>query len=376
MFHIADIFFYLKQSNRLEFCFKSERFCSEIEQLRDLFSVFAAQKSWHGICIFNMTARRKRMELLLSTFNMVMPMFVIVFAGYLLRRFGVLEESVALRLNNLCYRVLLPCSMFRSALTMRFDKAYIWLALFELATIAISVPLLCWVVPKIVPDRRQAGAVVQTCFRTNTAIFGVSLMESICGNENLAPMVVVIATVVLGFNVAATVELTYFSGEKTDGRMSPRKLLYELARNPMILGTAAGLAVNLMGITLPSAVMTPITNLSLCAMPIAMLSVGMRFDLASITSNRRIIAFATAVKLVLMPLVWTSCAYFLGFRDYILCAIFFQQASMTITIAPAMAEAFGCDGKISGEILIVQTGVSCLTMFFGVYLMRFIGVIA
>lgn len=318
------------------------------------------------------------MELFFSTFNMVMPMFVIVFAGALLRSFGVLEESAAPRLNSLCYRVLIPCSMFRSALSLHFEPEYLRLAIFELAAIAISVLLLCRIVPRIVPDRKQAGAVIHTCFRTNTVIFGVSLMEAVCGGENLAPMVVVIASVVIGFNIAATIELSWFgaSDQETACRLSAREISLQLLKNPLILSTAAGLLVNLCGFSIPAALSAPISSLSACAMPIAMLSVGMRFHVMSIARHRGVIAFASIVKLIVMPAVWTSAAYCLGFRGNMLCAIFFQQASMTITIAPAVAEAFGCDGRISGEILIVQTGFSCLTMFFGVYLLRLIGIIA
>jgi len=315
------------------------------------------------------------MATFITTFNMVMPMFGLVFAGYLVRRAKLLPEEVATRLNNLCYKVLLPCSMFKSALTMVFNMEYFWMMVFLCVAVFVSVPILCLVIPRFVPDRRQAGAVVQTCFRTNTAIFGLGMMESVCGPDSLAPMVVVVATVVMCFNICAVIELTYFSGESAGDALTPKKLFLDLAKNPLILSTLGGILVGMTGFEIPKVIMKPISDLAVASMPIAMISVGMRFNLKSITGNRKIIGLATLIKMVIMPIVWTGAAYFVGFRGLVLCAIYFQQASTTITIAPAIAEAYGCDGQISGEILIVQTAASLFTMFTGVYILQIIGIL-
>ena len=42
---------------------------------------------------------------------------------------------------------------------------------------------------------------------------------------------------------------------------------------------------------------------------------------------------------------------------------------------PDSKDAYGCDGQISGEILIVQTAASLFTMFTGVYILQVIGIL-
>ena len=315
------------------------------------------------------------MSTFLSTANMVLPMFLIVIAGYEVRRFGVLQESVAVRLNNLCYRVLIPCSMFRSALRLRFERQYLWYGLFLFAAFLITAAVLVAIVPRFVPDRRQAGAVVQTCFRCNIAILGHSLMVSVCGEENIAPMVIAIAVATLACNIAVPMEMTYFSGDETKGKLTPARVGMEFVHNPLVIGTALGVAANLLGLSLPVALSKPIADLAASATPIAMLSVGLRLDFASISGNRRIIAFSSFVKLIAFPLVWTLAAAALGFREYELATIVIGLGLMTVTIAPAVAEAYGCDGKISGDILIVQTVCAMFTLFFGVWTIRALGII-
>jgi len=311
------------------------------------------------------------MELFLTTFDMVMPMFAIVLVGYIIRLKGLIPTSVAMQLNNFCFRVLIPCLLFKSALNVTFDIEYLWLFLFFAFSVAVSVPVLCVIAKRFIPDGRQAGAFVQTCFRTNVGIIGIGMMESACGSENIAPMVIIVATSTFLFNVAGITEMTYFSGSEAGNSLSFKKLVTELIKSPMVISAFAGLLVAVSGIQIPAIVMKPISDFSACCMPVAMLTIGMRLDFGSITGNRKIIGMATLIKMVIMPLVWTLIAYAVGFRGYTLCAVFFEKSSTTISIAPAIAEAYGCDGKITGEILITQTAVACVTIFIGVYLLQY-----
>ncbi len=315
------------------------------------------------------------MSTFLSTANMVLPMFLIVLAGYAARCLGLLPESLATKLNSVCYRVLIPCSMFRSAQRLVFEVQYLWYFLLVCGAFLITGAALVKIVPLFVEDRLQAGAVAQTCFRCNIAILGYSMMLNVCGEENAAPMVIAVAAATISCNIAVPVVLTYFSGGAGDGRLTPKGILIDFLHNPLVIGTALGVAANLARISLPTAVSRPIADLAACATPIAMLSVGLRLNFASISGNRRIIAIASFIKLVAFPLVWTLAAAALGFRGYAIAAIVIGLGSMTVTIAPAVAEAYGCDPVISGDILIVQTVCAMFTMFLGVWTIRMLGII-
>ncbi len=315
------------------------------------------------------------MSTFLSTANMVLPMFLIVLAGYAARSFGLLPESLATKLNSVCYRVLIPCSMFRSAQRLIFESRYFWYFLLIFSAFMLTGAALIRIVPLFVADRRQAGAVAQTCFRCNIAILGYSMMLNVCGEENAAPMVIAVAAATISCNIAVPVVLTYFSGDAGDGGLTPKSILIDFLHNPLVIGTALGAAANLLRVPLPVTVAKPIADLAACATPIAMLSVGLRLNFSSISGNRRIIAIASFIKLVAFPLVWTLVAAALGFRSYAIAAIVIGLGSMTVTIAPAVAEAYGCDPVISGDILIVQTVCAMFTMFFGVWIIRLLGVI-
>ncbi|MEG1774435.1 MAG: AEC family transporter, partial [Oscillospiraceae bacterium] len=106
------------------------------------------------------------------TINGVIPLFVLVAVGYWVRDRKLLGETSIQQLNQLCFKLLLPCSLFHSAAISNIrDSANLKLLGYMIATYVISVAVLCLVIPKILPSRRQCGAVVHASFRANTILF-------------------------------------------------------------------------------------------------------------------------------------------------------------------------------------------------------------
>jgi hypothetical protein len=318
---------------------------------------------------------RVNMALLLSTFNMVVPLFVVVLVGYLLRLYHVVPEDLAAPLNNLCFKILIPCLCVKSMQSVTLDISYLWMAVYMAATFLISIPILCRIVPKWIPVSGQAGSVVQGAFRSNSVLFAMPLMISICGEEHVGPMIVNVALAAVLFNATAVVVLAHFSETGAGRNLRLSAMLRQIVTNPIILGTAVGLIVRFLPFSLPQVILTPVFDLGSCATPMAMLAIGLRFSFKSVSSNRKAIAISTLVKLIVMPLVWTTVGYLLGFRSYVLCAIFLEHACASATGSVPMADAMGCDGALAGEIILIQTALSCITIFCGVYLLRLLAII-
>ncbi len=310
-----------------------------------------------------------------TTFNQVVPLFAVVFFGYALKRFRILPESLAEPLNGLCFKVLFPFSCISSMLRTELNLSYLWLALYMVATFLISVALFCKTVPKVIRDPRQAGVVVQGGFRSNSILFALGLMTNIVGPDQLGPILVLITIANLLFNTLAVIVLSHFSG-RTDARPSLSSQLRRIATNPIIIGTVIGILLRLMPFTLPQVVLKPISDLAGSAMPMAMLAIGLRLSFHSVRRNIRPIALATFLKLVFMPFVWTAVAVVLGFRGLILTSIFIEHSCPSSTGGVSMADAMGCDGTLAGEICLVQTVLSCITIFIGVFVMRLLGLMA
>ena len=96
------------------------------------------------------------------------------------------------------------------------------------------------------------------------------------------------------------------------GAHSGANLLRELARNPLVVSTLAGLACNLAGLQLPGPVDTVLARLGAAAIALGILCVGASLAWEGGKGYGALIAWMLAVKLAALPLVALLVAHLLG----------------------------------------------------------------
>jgi len=314
-------------------------------------------------------------EIFVATFNNIVPLFVIVFVGYVLQKRRVAPESLSGSLNSLTFRLLIPCMCVRSMQSIVFNLDYLRLLVYMILSFLISIPLLCVITSKIVARRSQVGVVVQGAFRSNTSSFALPLLISIFGEENDGPMIVMIAMAAVLFNGMSVAVLSRYSDANVSGKLSIPHLAHEMIRNPIILGTLLGLAMRALPFPMPTVLMKPIGDLGSCTAPMTMLAIGLRFRLQRLADNRRPILLCGFLKLIAMPLVWTAGGALLGFRGPILCTAFLMHSCPAASGCVPTAQEMGCDGELAGDLILTQTAASFFTLFGGVYLLRLLALI-
>lgn len=314
------------------------------------------------------------MEVFWFSFNATVPLFVVAGVGYFLKRVGILSAELAGPLNALCFKVLIPCSLFRTAMTATLSPGYGKLAVFMLSTLTAAILVMCWLVPKRAPSRRQAAAVIQGAFRSNLALLCLPLALNLCGDVIAPPMVVVLAVMIPALNIAAVLLLSSFS--ETDGRRpKPGKVMRDLASNPLILSTLLGLAAAAVRLELPTVIYKPISDLAASAVPLSMLVMGAQFNFGSFVRNRGLIALSAGLKLVVMPLTFTLLAIALGFDSLMVCVVYLAYAVPCASSSVPMTAAMGGDSALAGEILLAETALAGPTLFIGVCILRAVGLV-
>jgi predicted permease len=100
------------------------------------------------------------------------------------------------------------------------------------------------------------------------------------------------------------------------GRVSVKSILTQPLRNPIIIASIAGAVVAATGITIPAPVMAPLQIIGGAAIPLMLIAFGMSLRGQrpfQAGAERREIATASAIKLVVMPLMaWAIAYYFFG----------------------------------------------------------------
>lgn len=196
---------------------------------------------------------------------LLLPDFLLIAAGFLLCRYTALNRSVWDGAERLVYYLLFPVLLFNSIVRNPLQPtSMLELAGSGLAVVALGVVLsyALGAVPGVDPRLHASGT--QTAFRFNSYV-GLALAERVGGSEGVAYIAVIISLCVPLCNVAAVWPLARHGGHG---------YLRELVRNPLIVGTVAGLAGNLVGLQFPEAVQTTLHRIGLAALPLGLMAVG------------------------------------------------------------------------------------------------------
>lgn len=240
---------------------------------------------------------------------LVLPEFALIALGVVLRRWAWRSGDFWSDVERLVYLVLFPVLLVRTTLAadLRAEGALPALAA---ALAATGAGALLGAAARLVL-RVPGGALRsgwQNAFRFNSYLaLGVAGTDAGSSDAALALMGVLLGVNVPLVNLLAVTALARGAGGHG------RALLVEVARNPLILATVAGLVGNVAGLTLPGPVDATLGRLGSAAVPLGLLSVGAALRPAGIArGTRALAAYLTVVKLVAVPAVALALAAILN----------------------------------------------------------------
>ena len=310
------------------------------------------------------------MENLLIALNCVLPVFIIICTGALVHRSNKVPEATFKHISTIAFNFLLPCMLFYSIYTTDlgtvFDPKLIgYQVVFLLSWYAIGF-IACTF---LIPDHRARGAFIQTFYRSNIAIVGVTMADSMMGAAGVASMAVSIAILVPIYNVLAVVTLEVCRG----GKIELRPTLIGIAKNPLILGCVAGIAMLLLGIKLPASVLKAINQIGTAGSVMTLVALGATFTLSGVRKNLKKLIAANLLRLVLSPLVAVLGALAVGLRGNDLAIILLAAAPSLATTSFPMAIARDSDYELTGQIVVTTSFFCCITLFFWIFVLKQLG---
>ena len=312
-----------------------------------------------------------RMEELRLSANAVLPVFLMMAAGYLARSLGVLERGDVGKMNRVAFRVFLPCLLFynvyRSDLSSAVDPKLITYAVLGVLTVFAVAYV---VVKRLEPVNERRGVVMQGIFRSNYVILGLPIAQALLGEHELGPVSVLIAIVVPLFNVLAVFVLERFRG----GNVKPHEVLLQVLKNPLVISSALGILALLLGVKLPNILEKAVSGLGSIATPLQLFLLGAFFRFDGLGRYAKALTAVTAVKLVVTPAIFLSLAAALGFRGVEFVALLGIFASPTAVNSFTMAQQMGGDAELAGDIVVSTSVFSALTMFGWIFLFKTLGV--
>ena len=308
-----------------------------------------------------------------AALNAVLPSFVIIAVGMLVRRKGLVGETALNQFNSVAFRVFLATQLFKNVYDSSVEESFdAGLAVFMLAAVLLVTLLTSLAVNRLEPLRERRGVMIQGIFRSNFVLLSLPLMQSLFGDAGSGMVSLMIALVVPLFNVLAVVVLeTYAGKEKTD----PKKILRGIVKNPLIDATMLSLLVKLSGLDLyrVSAIKSVLSSVAGAATPLCLFILGASFSLGGLKGAARSLWITVAGRLVAVPVVTIAAAALLGFRGPALGVIMVCFGAPTAVSSYNMAREIGGDADLAAGIVVVTTALSCLTLFCWIVLLKTLG---
>ena len=295
------------------------------------------------------------------------PIFAILLLGIVLFRAGLINDAFVDTGSKLVFNVTLPSLLFISIskTDIRHTANFALIGYAIAGTLCIYF-LLEWLAGRLVRPGEDRGVVVQGAFRSNMGIIGLAYCANAYGEVGLAAASVYMGPVTILLNVLSVVTLNR-ALRKHD---SVAGTLKAIARNPLILSILLALPVAWAQVRLPGVLLKTGEYFAQMTLPLALLCTGASLSLKAVREEPRNAVYASAGKLLLLPVLLTAGAYLLGFRGMDLGILFLLSASPTAAASYVMVRAMGGNAGLAANIIVLTTLASIAVTSLGIVLLR------
>ncbi len=315
------------------------------------------------------------MDSLIYSLNATLPVFLTIFIGYILKRINLLNDSFVAVANKFNFKVTLPVMLFADLavtnIRENFDLKYVG---FCAAVTLVMISVIWWLSRVFIKDKSIVGAFVQASYRSSAAVLGVSFIQNIYGTSGMAP-IMIIGCVPL-FNIFAVLILTIEGENNGSGKAAVKKSLVNIAKNPIIISIALGVAASLVNVRFTPILSKTLANFSVMASPLALVTIGAGFEGKKAIKKIKPTLAASLIKTVILPALFIPVAIFCGFRDQALVALVIMLGSPTTPSSYIMAKGMNNDGVLTSSVVVLTTLLSALTLTFWIFVVRSGGFIA
>lgn len=304
---------------------------------------------------------------LLSSLSVVLPLLLLVCIGAFTRRIGIVTEDLATRMNNVVFKVFLPCKLFASFFSSNKGGQRGGFYLFCIVGILIYFVVVNLFVKLLTDKKPSRASIAQASLRGNTIIYGLPLAAGILTEAEIAEVLGLLGLLIFVTNLLGVLcielQLSHKLGLKT---------VVGILKNPVVAATLLGLAFQTLELSLPSVILSPINTLADCTTGVAFLVLGATFTVKASMKNIKYILWAALLKLVIMPLAFLSVGIgVFGFTSGVeVVSMLCFAATPTAVSAVPISKAMGADGELTGEIVVVATALSIATLFVIIFILK------
>lgn len=332
--------------------------------------------------------------ILMTAVNAVVPIVLMIALGYFLRQRGFLGQEFLKQGNKLVFKLCLPSMLFVNVYSIGSLADIHWdIVLYGSAALCIIFLLGVGIAVLTTHSSSRRGVVAQCAFRSNFAIIGLPLAAALGGPEAEAVAALMSSVTVPLINILAVISLSMFVQE--GGKISAKKILIDIVKNPLIQGVALGMLCLIMRwaqVEVFGEVVfalnhqakffyTMLSWLKNITTPLALLVLGGQFVFSAVKELKKEIIISVACRLILAPVIGICGAWLMAKMGLVHCGPAEYPALVALFASPVavssaiMATQMKNDEQLATQLVVWTTLLSAVTIFAIVCILMALGLI-
>ncbi len=314
------------------------------------------------------------MPLFIEILTIVLPVFLVIALGYLLKRLGLIDQAFLFQTNRLVYYICLPLLLFYKIGSADF------FANFNPTLVAASVAgitLMFALAYAYAALRRYppkaCGVFAQGAFRGNLAYMGLAITLNAYGEAGFTRAGILMGFLVPVLNFYAILALLWPQRHQ-DGRRGAAFWVKQIAGNPLILASFAGIFWSYFALPMPVILERSLNIATGMTLPLALIAIGGSFSLEKLRGDLFRAGLSTGLKLIGLPLITAVLLQSLGVTGLDLGIGVLMAGAPAATANYIMAHQLKGDAELSGSIVMMSTLLSAASYTGALYLLRTMGI--
>lgn len=285
-----------------------------------------------------------------------LPVFLIIFFGWVCKKYSVLSRDWIHNLNQFAYYMALPALIISNLLGIDFSDKKAWTTVSLSAGIIILFSLIILGILSFIKIRTSLKvAIFLTATAGNTIYMAMPLVETAFGQKNLGKGALIgVIFLVLPLLISIFVIKYWHNKNHKAG-----KQLLGFLKNPMVISVVIGIALGFIqtDLSIFQPIKKTLSMLGTTASPVALFALGGFLHGKFLKKDLGIVFSVSLLKLLALPLV-VFIFFWYAFKANDL-GLYMLLASMpTAVTAFVIAEEFNLEADVVGNVILVSTILS------------------
>lgn len=296
---------------------------------------------------------------MLAILTSLVPVFLVIGLGFVLKRRGFPGEEIWAPLDQLNYFVLFPALLLNTLATADLSSFDVWPMAAALATGQLTIIVILVTIQYF---RKMNGpefsSVFQGAVRWNTFV-ALAAIASLYGKPGVTMAAVAVAVLVPIANTSCVIALTRYAQGMP---IHPLVIGKQLAKNPLLIACVVGIFLNATGIGLTPSLATTAQIIGAASLTLGLLSVGAGLRIGHMIEEKNAVLYTSTLKLLLMPLLMMGACMLFGVEGLPRLVVLICASVPGATSSYVLARQLGGHVEMMASIITGGTILAVITM--------------